>query len=68
MPVLVWSMTDDEAVVNMVDANLQRETTLPRKSLWHTNEVGSDESSGARSDFTSAQLKVEVVGTVNPES
>ena len=30
MPVLVRSMTDDEAVVNMVDANLQRETILPR--------------------------------------
>ena len=29
MPVLVRSMTDDEAVVNMVDANLQRETILP---------------------------------------
>ena len=34
MPVLVQSMTDDEAVVNMVDANLQRETILPSERAF----------------------------------
>ena len=34
MPVLVRSMTDDEAVVNMVDANLQRETILPSERAF----------------------------------
>ena len=34
MPVLVRAMTDDEAVVNMVDANLQRETILPSERAY----------------------------------
>ena len=34
MPVLVRTMTDDEAVVNMVDANLQRETILPSERAY----------------------------------
>ena len=37
MPVIVREMSDDEAIIAMVDANLQRETILPstakRKSL-----------------------------------
>ena len=31
MPVIVREMSDDEAVIAMVDANLQRETILPAK-------------------------------------
>ena len=34
MPVLVRAMTDDEAVVSMVDANLQRETILPSERAY----------------------------------
>ena len=34
MPVLVRTMTDDEAVVSMVDANLQRETILPSERAY----------------------------------
>ena len=34
MPVLVRTMTDDEAVVSMVDANLQRETILPSERAF----------------------------------
>ena len=30
MPAIVRNLTDDEAVVLMVDSNLQRETLLPR--------------------------------------
>lgn len=34
MPVLIRAMTDDEAVVSMVDANLQRETILPSERAF----------------------------------
>ena len=34
MPVLIRAMTDDEAVVSMVDANLQRETILPSERAY----------------------------------
>lgn len=34
MPVIVRDMTDDEAVIAMVDANLQRETILPSENAF----------------------------------
>jgi ParB family chromosome partitioning protein len=34
MPVIVRDMTDDEAVIAMVDANLQRETVLPSEKAF----------------------------------
>lgn len=34
MPVIVRKMTDDEAVIAMVDANLQRETILPSEKAF----------------------------------
>lgn len=34
MPVIVREMTDDEAVIAMVDANLQRETVLPSEKAF----------------------------------
>ena len=34
MPVIVRNMTDDEAVIAMVDANLQRETILPSEKAF----------------------------------
>ena len=34
MPVIVRKMTDDEAVIAMVDANLQRETVLPSEKAF----------------------------------
>lgn len=34
MPVIVRDMTDDEAVIVMVDANLQRETVLPSEKAF----------------------------------
>ncbi len=33
-PVIVWKMTDDEAVVLMVDSNLQRENILPSERAF----------------------------------
>ena len=34
MPVIVREMTDDEAIIAMVDANLQRETVLPSEKAF----------------------------------
>ena len=34
MPVLVWEMSDDEAVILMVDSNLQRENLLPSEKAF----------------------------------
>lgn len=34
MPVIIRQMTDDEAVIAMVDANLQRETILPSEKAF----------------------------------
>ena len=34
VPVLVWEMTDDEAVILMVDSNLQRENLLPSEKAF----------------------------------
>lgn len=34
MPVIVWEMSDDEAVIAMVDTNLQRETILPSEKAF----------------------------------
>ncbi len=34
MPVIVRNMTDDEAIIAMVDANLQRETVLPSEKAF----------------------------------
>lgn len=34
MPVIIRNMTDDEAIIAMVDANLQRETVLPSEKAF----------------------------------
>lgn len=34
LPVLVWDMTDDEAVILMVDSNIQREHILPSEKAF----------------------------------
>lgn len=34
LPVIVREMNDDEAIIAMVDANLQRETILPSERAW----------------------------------
>lgn len=40
MRVVVRNMSDDEAVITMADANLQRETILPsEKAFAYKNEI-----------------------------
>ena len=71
MPVIVREMTDDEAVIAMVDANLQRETILPSEKAFAYKMKRDALSHQGRS--TSPQvgeklLSVEQVGLDNGDS
>ena len=57
MPVIVRELSDDEAVIAMVDANLQRETILPsEKAFAYKMKLDAIKNQGARSDLTSPQV------------
>ena len=57
MPVVVREMTDDEAVIAMVDANLQREHILPsEKAFAYKMELEAVRNQGKRTDLTSSQV------------
>ena len=50
-------MTDDEAVIAMVDANLQREHILPsEKAFAYKMKLDAVRNQGKRSDLTSSQV------------
>ena len=57
MPVIVRDMTDDEAIIAMVDANLQRENILPsEKAFAFKMKLEAIKRQGARTDLTSGQV------------
>ena len=57
LPVLVREMTDDEAVILMVDSNIQRENLLPsEKAYAYKMKLEALKRQGARSDLTSCQV------------
>ena len=57
MPVEIREMTDDEAVIAMVDANLQREETLPsEKAFAYKMKLEALSHQGKRMDSTSCQV------------
>ena len=57
LPVIVRNMSDDEAVIYMVDSNLQRESILPsERAFAYKMKLEAIKNQGARSDLTSAQL------------
>ena len=57
VPVLVREMTDDEAVILMVDSNLQRENLLPsEKSFAYKMKLEAMKHQGQRGDLTSDQV------------
>ena len=67
MPVIVRDMTDDEAIIAMVDANLQRENILPSERAYaYKMKLEAIKRQGFRADLTSMQvaqkLSVEKVG------
>ena len=57
LPVIVRQMSDDAAVILMVDSNLQREHILPsERALAYKMKLEAIKNQGARSDLTSAQI------------
>ena len=57
LPVIVRQMSDDAAVILMVDSNLQREHILPsERAFAYTMELEALKNQGARSDLTSSQI------------
>ena len=67
LPVIVRQMSDDAAVILMVDSNLQREHILPsERAFAYKMKLEAIKNQGARSDLSSTQvaqkLSVEKVG------
>ena len=57
IPVIVRDLTDEEAILTMVDANLQRERILPsEKAFAYKMKFDALKRQGARSDLTSEQV------------
>ena len=57
VPVLIREMTDDEAVILMVDSNLQRENLLPsEKAFAYKMKLEAMKRQGQRTDLTSPQV------------
>ena len=57
LPVIVRQMSDDAAVILMVDSNLQREHILPsERAFAYKMKLEALKNQGARSDLTSVQV------------
>ena len=57
LPVIVRQMSDDAAVILMVDSNLQREHIMPsERALAYKMKLEALKNQGARSDLTSPQV------------
>ncbi len=57
LPVIVREMSDDAAVILMVDSNLQREHILPsERAFAYKMKLEAIKKQGARSDLTSGQV------------
>ena len=57
VPCIVKDLTDDEAVIAMVDSNLQRETILPsERAFAYSMRLEAMKHQGFRSDLSCAQL------------
>ena len=56
IPAIVKEMSDDEAIIKMVDANIQREEILPSERAWSLKmKMDAIKRQGKRSDLTSDQ-------------
>jgi ParB family chromosome partitioning protein len=57
IPCIVRELTYDEAVIAMVDSNIQRETLLPsEKAIAYKMKLEAIKRQGMRSDLTSSQV------------
>lgn len=63
IPCIVRNLTDDEAIIVMVDSNLQREKILPsEKAFAYKMKLDAMKRQGKRTDLTSAPLGSKLVG------
>lgn len=68
MPVIVREMTDDEAIIAMVDANLQRESILPsERAFAYKMKLEAMNRQGARTDLTCSQVGNKLAGRKSSE-
>ena len=57
MPVIIRDLTDEEAIITLVDANLQREHILPSgKAFAYKMKMEALKNRGKRTDVTSSQV------------
>ena len=71
LPVIVREMTDNAAVILMVDSNLQRENILPsERAFAYKMKLEALKNQGARSDLTSSQvgMKLQALDIVGQEA
>ena len=71
MPVIVREMDDDQAVIAMVDATLQRETLLPsEKAFAYKMKLEALKHQGSKSVLTSSQvgMKLQTMDILGQES
>ena len=71
LPVIVRQMSDDAAVILMVDSNLQRENILPsERAFTYKMKLEALKNQGARSDLTSSQvgMKLQALDIVGQEA
>lgn len=66
IPAIVRDMQDDEAVIAMVDANIQREELLPsEKAFAYKMKLGAMKRQGTRTDLTSGRFDQKLSGNVS---
>ena len=64
IPAICRNMTDDEAIILMVDSNLQRESLLPSERAWaYKLKMDALKHQGKRLDLTSDQNGQKLSGT-----
>lgn len=71
LPVLVRDMTDDEAVILMVDSNIQREHILPsEKAFAYKMKMEALRHQGKKSELTSSQpgMRIQTMDIVGKDS
>ena len=69
MPAIVRDLTDEEAVITMVDSNLQREHILPsEKAFAYKMKLDALKHQGKTSAQVAQKLSVEIVGEAAGES
>ena len=68
VPCIIRELTDDEAIIVMVDSNLQREQILPsEKAFAYKMKLEAMKRQGMRTDLTSSPLDNKLSGTTSAQ-